>query len=310
MAKLEQEAMALRQGEAQQGEKGAGVASKRQQEWWLERAAKETQDAAVTEGSGGASAGGRQQQQQQQAEGAADTRELAAAIKTLANKVEFDRWEQRLEGEPHHKFCGASAKGQQQQGAASGQVRTEKTLLSVVVGGAIAPSTCDQPRQNWVSKPDQGRDACTTTQGGAVATAAQGDCEQGATALLRMGSGSQGRQEEPAGPRLDEPTITGGKVEFGPSKLEVEREQDEEKGIDVGAAISRALEEAEKPGPDQGGLLKGFDGVFVEPPTGPFERMDEYARQKLQEAEEILAKGGQLPAGSAVNSGGRYRAHN
>ena len=86
-------------------------------------------------------------------------------------------------------------------------------------------------------------------------------------------------------------------MEFGPETLQVEREQDEEQGIDMGAAIARAPEESEKPGPDQGGLLNSFDGVFVEPPTGPFERMDSYARQKLREAEATLEQGGQLPAG-------------
>ena len=130
-----------------------------------------------------------------------------------------------------------------------------------------------------------------------MAAAAQGDCEQGAAALLKMGSGALRRQEEPAGPRQDEPRITGEMVEFGPGKLEMEREQDEEPGIDMVAAIARALEESEKEGPDQGGLINNFEGVFVEPPTGPFERMDSYARGKLQEAEEMLKAGQQLPAG-------------
>ena len=55
------------------------------------------------------------------------------------------------------------------KGAASGHVGTEKALSSVVVGGAIAPSTYDQPQRNWVSKPDCGRNACTAPQEGGPA---------------------------------------------------------------------------------------------------------------------------------------------
>jgi len=95
-----------------------------QQGWWQKRAAWEQQEGAATEGSGGANAEGQQQQ----------GGDRDATVKVAQGPLEV----------------------RAHTDAALGQVRTEKALSFVVVGGAFAPSTYDPPQRNWVSKPECG----------------------------------------------------------------------------------------------------------------------------------------------------------
>ena len=195
---------------------------------------------------------------------------------------------------------------------------------------AAAAQSAERTQQSWWQEIEaaweQREEAATESSGGAnvkgqqqqgggrdaAVKVTQGPLEE-ETQEVQPQPGGQRAAVEPrrtqARPRLDEPRIRGEVVEFGPEFLEVEREQDATQEIDMGAAIAKALEESEQVGPNQGGMLNNFNGVFVEPPTGPFDKMDDYARGKLVEAEGILKEGGQLPAGRdwRTDSLARYR---
>ena len=65
----------------------------------------------------------------------------------------------------------------------------------------------------------------------------------------------------------------------------------------MGAAIDRAIAESLEPGPNCGSLVEKEKGGFIQPPIGPFEKMDETSRARLREAVAAMSRGEKLPAG-------------
>ena len=81
--------------------------------------------------------------------------------------------------------------------------------------------------------------------------------------------------------------------------VQFDKDQSREIDIDMEAAIEAAIAASLQDGPDRGGLrlVEHQVGDFVQPPLCPFERMDEQSRQRLHEAEAVMARGEELPAG-------------
>ena len=107
------------------------------------------------------------------------------------------------------------------------------------------------------------------------------------------------------GRRQDEGNVEGECITFGPEVVKFDRGQSREIDIDMGAAIEAAIAASLQDGPDRGGLVEQQVGDFVQPPLCPFERTDAQSRQRPQEAEAAMARGGELPAGPQYGQAGR-----